>query len=160
MVARNLLVVRSPLPPSEISTEARKSIRMIARRALVAGLVAASLPAPPQRATASLAPPPVSRVLEFSDCVRDAAEFSTVQIATQHDHVVGITHDGQRVVCVIPDAAFPDFLLETMSEDGLPFRVLPMNPVRAAVRDVAQGALGGATVTALLLTPFGIWQNR
>lgn len=120
----------------------------LTRRSLLASVIL-SRPSP---SFSSLAP---SRVhsLDYDSFLAKARqrEFETVQIAVQHDHVVGKTREGKRYVTYLPDSSFPTLLSDAMDREGIPFRVLPMDKVRSSVREVAKGAFSAFVVLCILV---------
>lgn len=117
---------------------------MLARRAIFVAL--ATTPVEPRAAFFGLAPPPIERVVDYDELVDLARtrRVATVQIAPQHDQVVATTVEGRRVACALPDAQFPHLLADAMDSSGLPFRVVPQDEARAALRDVAKGVAAAA----------------
>lgn len=128
----------------------------LSRRALLAGTLAMPLlVAVPQKGSTSedgpqdprttwsffgLVAPPIQATWSYDTLVEQAKaeNIATIQTATSHDCVVATGHDGMRFVSMVADDAIPALLIATQKSDGsLPFEVLPIDPNRAAVRDVA-----------------------
>jgi len=70
-----------------------------------------------------LVPPPVEKIISY----------------VQHDCVIATTKQGHRWVCLIKDKNFPQLLMDAMDKNGnMPVYVLPEDPVRSKIRNVAQ----------------------
>ena len=110
----------------------------VSRREAVTTLLAAS----PYTTSSlwGLAPPPISGQWSYEQLLDEAHQghVATVQVAVQHDCVVATTTSGRRYSCLMPDDAVGQLELDALGTDGtLPFRVLPPDARRAAVRDAA-----------------------
>lgn len=71
-----------------------------------------------------------------------AGGVASVQIAVQHDCVVAKDQKGHRYACLMPDEHLPQLILDAMKSDGsVPFDIIPLDQVRATVRDVAWASL-------------------
>lgn len=100
-----------------------------------------------------LAAPPIQAAWSYDELLREARSgtVATVQIAVQHDCVIAVTTSGHRYSCLLPDRKFPVLLADAMLPDGsMPFEVLPMDAMRAQVREAAKivAQLGGTYVVA------------
>jgi ATP-dependent Zn protease len=88
-----------------------------------------------------LVPPPVEKIISYDDLlenIKNRTIFS-LQIAVQHDCVIATTKQGHRGVCLIKDKNFPQLLMDAMDKNGnMPVYVLPEDPVRSKIRNVAQ----------------------
>lgn len=119
-----------------------------------------------------MAPPKIQGTWSYEELLAKAGggRVATVQIAVQHNQVVATTPEGHRYVCALKDEDFPILLTDAMRADGsLPFEVLPMDPIRAQVREAAIvvrnvcGALFIADELDLLpwdTTPYGSLKER
>ena len=68
--------------------------------------------------------------------------IDTVQIAVQHDVVVLTTNAGHRYACRLADEDVPQLFLDSMGADGsAPFEVLPLDAIRAKIRNVGWATL-------------------
>lgn len=110
---------------------------LVTRRAVVGGVVGGAL--------GGQVPPPIRRSLAYDDFLAEARahKLASVQPMVQHGGVVGTTLEGERWACRMPDADFYGrFLLEALDPQTgeLPFRVLPPDATRAAVRHFASVA--------------------
>ena len=88
-----------------------------------------------------LVPPPVEKIISYDDLlenIKNRTIFS-LQIAVQHDCVIATTKQGHRWVCLVKDKNFQQLLLDAMDKNGnMPVYVLPEDPVRSKIRNVAQ----------------------
>lgn len=88
-----------------------------------------------------LVPPPVEKIISYDDLlenIKNRTIFS-LQIAVQHDCVIATTKEGHRWVCLVKDKNFPQLLMDAMDKNGnMPVYVLPEDPVRSKIRNVAQ----------------------
>ena len=94
-----------------------------------------------------MAPPPLWGVLTYDQALAAAAanEIRHVQIAPQHDQLFITTTRGSRWALTIKDEEVPGFITDAMRDDGtVPFAVLPLDPVRAQVREIAKKVFGVA----------------
>ena len=90
-------------------------------------------------------PPPIEKVLSYEELLEEIRNNNilTIQIAVQHDCVVATTIKGHRLSCLILDKNFPDLIKDSSNENGeVPFKVLPIDPVKAKIRSVFQFLLG------------------
>tara|TARA_Y100000591_G_scaffold285323_1_gene267528 strand:+ start:935 stop:1639 length:705 start_codon:yes stop_codon:yes gene_type:complete len=88
-----------------------------------------------------LVAPPIEKTLSYEKLLEQIKydNIVSVQIAVQHDCVIATTTRGHRLSCLIPDNKFQNLLMDSMDKDGnIPFRVIPMDPIRAAIREAAQ----------------------
>ena len=88
-----------------------------------------------------LVPPPVEKIISYDDLlenIKNRTIFS-LQIAVQHDCVIATTKQGHRWACLVKDKNFPQLLLDVMDKNGnMPVYVLPQDPIRSKIRNVAQ----------------------
>lgn len=88
-----------------------------------------------------LVPPPIEKIISYDDLlenIKNKTIFS-LQIAVQHDCVIATTKDGHRWACLVKDKNFPQLLMDAMDKNGnMPVYVLPEDPVRSKIRNVAQ----------------------
>lgn len=88
-----------------------------------------------------LVPPPIEKIISYDDLlenIKNKTIFS-LQIAVQHDCVIATTKDGHRWACLVKDKNFPQLLLDAMDKNGnMPVYVLPQDPIRSKIRNVAQ----------------------
>lgn len=88
-----------------------------------------------------LSPPPIERVLSHEELLNEIKENNiiTIQIATQHNHVIATTVKGHRLVCQLNDDYLPTLIMESSDKFGnVPFVVLPYDEVRGTIRDMFQ----------------------
>ena len=92
-----------------------------------------------------LVPPPVEAVITYDELlekIKNNTIFS-VQIAVQHDCIIATTIENHRLSCLVPDEKMNDLILDTMLKNGnLPFYILPIDPVKSKIRDIAQIIFG------------------
>jgi ATP-dependent Zn protease len=88
-----------------------------------------------------LVPPPIEKIISYDDLlenIKNKTIFS-LQIAVQHDCVIATTKQGHRWACLVKDKNFPQLLLDVMDKNGnMPVYVLPQDPIRSKIRNVAQ----------------------
>lgn len=88
-----------------------------------------------------LVPPPIEKIISYDDLlenIKNKTIFS-LQIAVQHDCVIATTKDGHRWACLVKDKNFPQLLMDAMDKNGnMPVYVLPQDPIRSKIRNVAQ----------------------
>ena len=100
-----------------------------------------------------MAPPALQGERTYDEILTLAKQgrIATVQIAVQHDVLVATSPEGYRYALCIKDKDVPLLLADAMNDDGsMPFEVLPIDPIRQRVRDVAFStlALSGSTGSA------------
>lgn len=153
---RTLLAVATLSSCAALKPSTQLTRRGVAAAA-AASLLNAHMPAAPARAAAAapppvdyaakwslwgLVPPPMQGEWSYEDLLSEveAGNIATVQIAVQHDCVVATNAEGHRFYSYIKDSEFNDFLLDAMDRTpggSLPFEVLPMDPLKAKIRDGA-----------------------
>ena len=88
-----------------------------------------------------LVPPPIEKIISYDDLldfIYNRTIFS-IQIAVQHDCVIATTKEGHRWACLVKDKNFPQLLMDVMDKNGnMPVYVLPMDPIRSKIRNIAQ----------------------
>jgi hypothetical protein len=88
-----------------------------------------------------LSPPPIEKSISYDELVDQIKKdkIYTIQIAIQHNCVIATTKKGHRLACLIPDSQFSRLIKDSMTPDGkLPVYVLPIDPIRSKVRNIAQ----------------------
>jgi len=90
-------------------------------------------------------PPPIEAVITYDELlekIKNNTIFS-LQIAVQHDCIIATTIENHRLACLVPDEKMNDLILDTMQKNGnLPFYILPIDPVKSKIRDIAQIIFG------------------
>jgi ATP-dependent Zn protease len=88
-----------------------------------------------------LVPPPIEKIISYDDLLENIKNRTilSLQIAVQHDCVIATTKEGHRWACLVKDKNFPQLLMDVMDKNGnMPVYVLPEDPVRSKIRNVAQ----------------------
>ena len=88
-----------------------------------------------------LVAPPIEKTLSYEKLLEQIKydNIVSVQIAVQRDCVIATTTQGHRLSCLIPDNKFQNLLMDSMDKDGnIPFRVIPIDPIKATIREAAQ----------------------
>lgn len=85
-----------------------------------------------------LASPPIEYTTNYTEFLKLAKhdEISTIQIAVQHDCLIGTTKNGHRIALLIPDQDVPRLILDASKKNRMPFKVLPINENLQNVRNV------------------------
>ena len=119
-----------------------------------------------------LAPPPIEKDIKYNellDLIKNY-EIYTIQIAPQHNCVIATTKENHRLACYIKDKDFDKLLYDSLTCDNLlPFYVLPIDPIRSKVRNIAQSIFGTFSLFYLAtefdyidfdMTPYGSIEER
>lgn len=88
-----------------------------------------------------LVPPPIEKIISYDDLLDNIYNRTifSIQIAVQHDCVIATTKEGHRWACLVKDKNFPQLLMDVMDKNGnMPVYVLPMDPIRSKIRNIAQ----------------------
>lgn len=119
-----------------------------------------------------IAPPPIERTLSYEELLKEIKNNNiiSIEIAVQHDCIIGTTPEGHRFACLWPDRLFSKLLEDSKDENGdYPFQILPINPYKAALRNFAQGIFGSTLILYIAAdldlipldtTPYASWQER
>ena len=109
-----------------------------------------------------LAPPPIADVLSYEELVDFAknGHVQAIQPAVQHDVLIATSNKGWRYASFIKDKDTKLFVLDCMTNKSIPFAILPRDPIRNMIHDVAQLTFDTFLIMIVLeqwnLLPFNI----
>lgn len=83
-------------------------------------------------------PPPIEYTTNYTQFLKLAKhdKISTIQIAVQHDCLIGTTNNGHRIALLITDEDVPKLILDASKKNTMPFKVLPIDKNLQSVRNV------------------------
>ena len=88
-----------------------------------------------------LAPPPIERKITYDELLKEikSNKIKSLQIAVQHDCVIATTNEGHRLSLLLPDEKFDNLVMDSIDKKGNQMvNVLPIDPIKAKIRDIAQ----------------------
>ena len=105
-----------------------------------------------------LVPPPIEKVITYEELIENIKNNTifTIQIAVQHDCIIATTIENHRLACLIPDEKLDTLIIDSMQKNGnLPFYILPIDPIRSKIRDIAQ-IIFGTTLGIYIASEFDL----
>tara|TARA_B100000902_G_scaffold397269_1_gene460497 strand:+ start:7417 stop:8076 length:660 start_codon:yes stop_codon:yes gene_type:complete len=88
-----------------------------------------------------LVPPPIEKTINYENLVNSINNntISYIEIAVQHDCIIGTTIDNHRWACLLPDSEIPKLINDTKDINGKQnVKIIPTNPTKVKIRNIAQ----------------------
>lgn len=88
-----------------------------------------------------LVPPPIEKTINYEDLVNSINNntISYIEIALQHDCIIGTTINNHRWACLLADSEIPKLIDDTKDTNGKQnIKIIPTDPTKVRIRNLAQ----------------------